>query len=251
MKKFVRQSHCNVCKSTDLRRLRQRNDGRWVLVCERCGMGVVDVHPEDLSSLYDDDYYSSEDSDRGYSDYAFTSEHGTAWAAALIRALAPSGRLLDVGCADGHLLNKLLGSHERYGIEVNEAMAAKAVRAGVQLISRDVLDPQLPDRFTGFFDVISAIAVLEHVANLRGAVEALLAMLKPVGFCLFEMPLISESNINDVWFRSSLEHVYYPTEKGLRFLFEEVLSLQLTGREEVVKGYGSTLCTWRRPLRSN
>src|ERR1700730_9199900 len=115
MKKFVRQDHCNVCGSTDLRRSRQRRDGRWVLVCDRCGMGVVDVHPEDLSSLYDDDYYSSEGSERGYGDYAFTSEHGTAWAAALIRALAPSGRVLDVGCANAHLLAKLCGSHECFG----------------------------------------------------------------------------------------------------------------------------------------
>ena len=240
MKKFVRQDHCNVCESTNLQRLRQRSDGRWVLACSRCGMGVVEVRPEDLSTLYDDDYYSSEGSARGYGDYAFASEHGTAWAAALIRSLAPSGRVLDVGCADGHLLGKLLGSHECYGIEVNEAMAAKAVRAGVQVISRDVLDPQLPERFAGFFDMISAVAVLEHVSHLRGAVEALIAMLKPDGFCLFEVPFISESSNSDVWFTSSLEHIYYPTEKGLRFLFEDVLNLQLTGGEEVVKGYGST-----------
>ena len=239
MKKIVRQDCCNVCGSTDLRQLRQRSDGRWVLACARCGMGVVDVRPEDLSTLYGDNYYCSERSATGYEDYAFTSEQGTAWAAALIRELAPSGRILDVGCADGHLLSKLLGSHECYGIEVNEAMGARAVRAGVQIVSRDVLDPQLPQRFAGFFDVISAVAVLEHVADLRGAVQALLAMLKPDGFCLFEMPLISESNNSDVWFRSSLEHIYYPTEKSLRFLFEDILNLQLTGGEEVVPGYGS------------
>ncbi|HXA63648.1 MAG TPA: glycosyltransferase [Bryobacteraceae bacterium] len=240
MKKVVRQDQCNVCGSTDLRPLRQRSDGRWVLACNQCRMGVVEFRPEDLSTLYGDDYYCSEGSVRGYEDYAFTSEHGTAWAAALILALAPSGRVLDVGCADGHLLRKLSESHECYGIEVNEAMAARAVRSGVQVISRDVLDPQLPQRFAGFFDVISAVAVLEHVADLRGAAQALLAMLKSDGFCLFEMPLISESNNNDVWFCSSLEHVYYPTERGLRFLFEDVLNVQLTGGEEVVKGYGST-----------
>jgi glycosyltransferase involved in cell wall biosynthesis/GT2 family glycosyltransferase/SAM-dependent methyltransferase len=240
MKKFVRQDRCNVCESPNLQRLRQRSDGRWVLACSRCGMGVVEVRPEDLSTLYGDDYYFSEGSESGYSDYAFTSEHGTAWAAALIRALAPSGRVLDVGCADGHLLGKLLGSHECYGIEVNAAMAGRAKRGGVQVISRDVFDPQLPQRFAGFFDVISAVAVLEHVADLSSAVKALLAMLKPDGFCLFEVPLISESNSSDVWFHSSLEHIYYPTEKGLRFLFGEMLNLQLTGGEEIVKGYGST-----------
>ena len=240
MQKLVRQEQCNACGSSNLQPFRQRVDGRWVLSCGQCGMGVVAVRPLDLSALYADEYYSIDAPGNGYSNYAFTSEHGTAWAAALIQSLAPSGRVLDVGCADGRLLCKLLASHDCYGIEVNQSMASKATGAGVHIISHDILEPTVPAQFREFFDIVSAIAVLEHVSDMRGAIEAIVAMLKPGGFCLFEVPLISESPNSDVWFQSSLEHVFYPTERGLHFLIEQTLGLQLTGSEQFIKGYGST-----------
>ena len=69
-------------------------------------------------------------------------EHSTAWAAALIRLLSPSGRLLEIGCADGHLLRRRLASHHGYGIEVHPRMAAAAASEGVLVIGSDLFDPR-------------------------------------------------------------------------------------------------------------
>jgi hypothetical protein len=90
------------------------------MTCTTCGHGVVQCFSNDLQTLYGDGYSSSDPaSGLGYSDYQYTAEHGVAWAAALIRLLRPSGRILDIGCADGRVLRKFSNGYERFGIEPN------------------------------------------------------------------------------------------------------------------------------------
>lgn len=76
-----------------------------------------------LSACYDDAYYGANQADPaiGYQDYHFTAEHGLSWAAAMVRLIKSSGRVLDIGCADGTSLAKLPDSFEPYGIEVKRA----------------------------------------------------------------------------------------------------------------------------------
>ncbi len=218
-----------------------RSDGVWVVQCAVCGMGVVEKPPMSTQELYQDDYYrGAGEREIGYSDYSFVAEHATAWVASLTRMLAPSGRVLDIGCANGHLLNKLLDSHDCYGIEVNPRMAGICASAGVRMIGADVFDPQISERFAASFDVVLALAVLEHVSDFRQAVQVALHLLKPEGTLVFEVPLMSSVNSNDVWFRSSLEHIYYPSERALHRLFETVFGLQLAGAEVPIMDYAST-----------
>jgi hypothetical protein len=88
-------------------------------------MGVVDHIPDDLLALYGYDYYGIESghpqNERGYTDYAYTAEHGVGWAAALVKLLRPAGgRILDIGCADGHLLGKIGRGYTTFGIEATK-----------------------------------------------------------------------------------------------------------------------------------
>src|SRR5579864_6249918 len=115
---------CAVCGSLEASLLGQRSDGVNVLRCRECGMGVIETVPDDLMSLYSEAYYGTgqagcaPEARPGYEDYAYTAEHGTAWAAALVRLFCPNGgRVLDIGCADGHLLKKLGPGYDLYGIE--------------------------------------------------------------------------------------------------------------------------------------
>lgn len=232
---------CNICGSAEFRDYRQRSDGVLVVQCGLCGMGVVEKPPAAPRELYQDDYYhSAREKEIGYADYQFVAEHATAWAASLTRLLVPSGRVLDVGCADGHLLKKLLRSHECYGIEVNPRMAEICAGAGIRMIGADVFDPQLSERNASSFDVVLAIAVLEHLSDFRKAVQVMLELLKPEGTLVLEVPLISTAYSDDVWFRSSLEHIYYPSETSLHYLFERILELPLAGSEVPIMDYAST-----------
>ena len=133
---------CAVCGGKHLVPFAKRNDGMHIVRCTQCGMGVVDHIPDDLLALYGDDYYGVESGCRqnahGYTDYAYTGEHGVGWAAALVKLLRPAGgRILDIGCADGLLLGKLGQGYETFGIETNEAIGRLASERGVVVLGRD------------------------------------------------------------------------------------------------------------------
>src|SRR3954468_13217194 len=108
---IVSLAACPVCGETSYGVLGERSDGIEVLQCTRCRMGRVAQRPRDTAAYYSDSYYSTgEASEAGYSDYALVAAHSLAWAAELIRLLGPGGKILkilDVGCADGHLLRQL------------------------------------------------------------------------------------------------------------------------------------------------
>ncbi|MGA8707258.1 MAG: glycosyltransferase [Steroidobacteraceae bacterium] len=238
---------CAVCGSLEKLLLGQRSDGVNVLRCRECGMGVIETVPDDLMLLYTEAYYGtgragySPEARSGYEDYAYTAEHGTAWAAALVRLFCPNGgRVLDIGCADGHLLTKLGPRYDLYGIEANETIGGIASRRGVTVVGQDLLDPAIAACHAGSFDVITAIAVFEHLKDIRAAFETSIHLLRDGGIMLFEVPLISAVNDNAVWFTSSLEHVWYPSEESLCHLVENETGCRLVGTELAIKGYGST-----------
>ena len=232
---------CSICGQKGFVPLATRSDGAVVVQCIECQMGVLDRIPEDLSVFYGDDYYgkSGQDDAQGYEDYNYTAEHGVSWAAALLKLLCPAGAVLDIGCANGYLLNKLGPEYARFGIEANAAMCRIAEAQGVTILGRDLLAAELRAAHAGRFDAITAIAVFEHLRDIRGGFEAALAMLREEGVLLFEVPLISARHDNTVWFTSSLEHVWYPSETGLRQLVEGALGCHLVGSEVHIRGYGS------------
>jgi O-antigen biosynthesis protein len=228
---------CNICGASDFRALALRSDGVQVNACAVCGHGIVDNFVDDVHSFYGDEYFASDGtSNIGYEEYAYTAEQGLAWAAELVPLLRNRGRVLDIGCANGRLLELLGSEYERFGIELNAAMAEEARRKGARIVANDLLDAAALGIYRNFFDVVTAIAVFEHIADFKGAVEAALRVLGPDGLLVFEVPLIRGTD--DIWFRSSLEHVHYPTERSLQYLFNNILGLHLTGSVVEVRDYG-------------
>lgn len=239
---FAAAEVCDTCGSARLHEWLVRADGIKVLRCPVCATGVVERLPGDLAEIYEGDYYGdASGSGVGYSDYAYTAEHSVGWAAAVVDVLRPEGgRALDVGCADGLLLGKLGEAFgHRAGVEMNRHMAQVCRDRGVQVLAHDIYDPIL-ERHVGSFDVVTAVAVFEHVPRFAAAVRRALELLKPDGVLLFEVPLMSEVHDNDCWLTSSLEHLYYPTTRSLEHLFNEVLEVPLHGGEVHIRGYGST-----------
>lgn len=205
-------------------------------------MGIIENPPASTDVFYGDNYYGHTDpTEIGYSDYAFTAEHGLLWVRLMVEALAPpAARVLDVGCADGFLLDRLSGSYGRFGIEVNSAAAAKAAARGIIILGHDIAEPGAASGAWGNFDIITSLATFEHVLDLRGAFERCIGLLRPHGILLFEVPLVSEHRDNSDWFNSSYEHIYYPTLLGIDRLFAEFPAMRFVGFESDIKGYGST-----------
>jgi SAM-dependent methyltransferase len=239
---FVRIESCPICGSRALSLLRSRADGIGVLQCDACRMAFVESHPADLSLLYSDEYYLKPEaaSDSGYVDYDAVAVHSLSWVGHLIRLIRPGGgRVLDVGCANGFLLERLPPAFQRFGIEVNDAMARQCSARGIDIIGRDICDPMLTAAHRGSFDVIVAIATLEHLVDMRGALERIRELLSPGGVFVFEVPLLSQFHDNAVWFNTSLEHIHYPTSEGLRRLLDDVFGLPPIGGELHIEQYAS------------
>ena len=230
---------CNACAGTSFQQFAIRQDGMKIKQCQRCGLGRVADLPDNTAQYYDDSYYFGGDS-IGYENYRFMAEHGVGWAAALLQLLAMGGKILDIGCADGYLLNKLPRDFEKFGIEVNAKAAAQAEAKGVQVIGHDLFAPGMRDRHRAGFDVVTSIAVFEHLLDFRGGFETATAMLSDTGFLLFEVPLISSTGSNAAWLQGSYEHIYYPTEASIRHIVEAELGLHLVGAEVPIKDYAST-----------
>ena len=210
-----------------------------VVQCMRCGLGVVSSLPESTKAYYHDSYYVG-GGHAGYEDYRLMAEHGLGWAAAVVQLLAKDGKVLDIGCADGYLLDKLSGDFDKYGIEVNAKAAEQAADKRIQILGNDLLDPQLVRDHRAAFNVVTAIAVFEHLLDFRGGFQTAIDLLTDDGFILFEVPVMSADQSNAAWMQSSFEHIYYPTEASLRWIVETSLGCQLTGAEIAIKDYAST-----------
>jgi glycosyltransferase involved in cell wall biosynthesis/SAM-dependent methyltransferase len=234
---------CIVCGSASVAHTVERGDGRHVVFCGSCGMGRLLESPAATDLFYDDDYYGRGGAGGpGYADYAFTAEHTLLWATIIVERFLPRphGRILDIGCADGFLLRELPDDSARFGIEVNQDAARQAKSAGIDIIGSDILDPDLPERYAGAFDVITAIATFEHVLDIKQAFHNSLAMLADRGALIFEVPLISDVRDNTDWYTSSYEHISYPTVRSLERIFSSFPSYQFTGFEAAIAGFGST-----------
>ncbi|WP_341887416.1 glycosyltransferase [Variovorax sp. YR752] len=230
---------CNACSGTSFKPFAIRADGMEIKRCSYCGLGVIANLPESTQAYYDDNYYVNGTSS-GYADYNFMAEHGLGWAAALVRLLADHGKILDIGCADGYLLDKFTSAFDKSGIEVNAKAAGQARDKGIQLLGNDLLDSQLVHDHRAGFDVVTAIAVFEHLLDFRGGFHAAIELLKDDGFLLFEVPVMSAEASNAAWLNSSLEHIYYPTEGAIRHIVETELGAHLIGAEVLIKDYAST-----------
>jgi SAM-dependent methyltransferase len=235
------QFSCNICGGAEISRREARGDGKQILFCADCGMGMIDAPPTRTDLFYVDGYYGREaNEDRGYIDYAFSAEHALLWVQLMVQALVPEGgRILDVGCADGFLLDRLQGGYRRFGIEVNAAAQTQARARGITILGDDIMTLDIGKSIDPF-DVISCIATFEHVLDFRGAVATCLRNLAPSGILLFEVPLISTTRDNKDWYLGSFEHIFYPTIRGMERLFRGFEGLQFKGFESDIKGFSST-----------
>lgn len=100
---------------------------------------------------------------------------------AAVRILQPGERLLDVGCGSG-LLATLANPifREIYGVDISSTAVEIARKHGVNAKVHNLNDTPLPWA-NDFFDVVTALAVLQYVYDLDFVLAELVRVLKPGG----------------------------------------------------------------------
>lgn len=150
-----------------------------VVRCSNCGHYYCDPlpTPESLAALYEHVH-----------DYFGPGAGGQASATleAIVAATGVTpGRLLDVGCGEGRLLD---AARERgwdaIGIEPTAAFAARARAGGHHVHSGDLADLAAAEPF----DLVCFSAVLEHVPDPVELMACAVALLRPGGWLYADVP---------------------------------------------------------------
>jgi 2-polyprenyl-3-methyl-5-hydroxy-6-metoxy-1,4-benzoquinol methylase len=175
---------CPACGQSTEHRLLFVKNGCEVLRCETCGLGRAQAPAFQPEQYYTGDYFSGGYAD-GYADYRgaepiLRREFGRTVAS--IRTLKRSGRLLDIGCAYGFLLEEARPFFDASGIEISEDAAAFCRRRGLRVLTGVADEPALAE--LGTFDVIVLLDVIEHLPNGRATLALCARHLNPGGIVM-------------------------------------------------------------------
>ena len=173
--------------------------------CPQCGLRglVVQPAPHEFAALYAGAYFEGGDVRCGHVGDYFAARPGLMREAtgliedvlepARPRALhgRPGGRLLELGCAAGALLE---AARDRgwsvQGVEYSAAAAAEAARHDIPVSVGGLEDARLP---AASFDVAFAGDVLEHVPDPAAVLEGLARVLVPGGGLVVRGPMATHS----------------------------------------------------------
>ena len=194
----IQEVPCAVCGAddVDLRHTKASPEGEIfpIVRCRRCGLVYVSPRrrPDTLVVLYRRSAYfrTKQQVVSGYSDYIADGElHRTFFRHQLhqIERYVKSGRLLDVGCAMGFLLDEARRrGWQTQGVDLSE-FASNYARAelGLPVFTGLLRDARYPD---GHFDAVVMDDVIEHVGDPEAELAEVRRILRPGGVVLLHTP---------------------------------------------------------------
>ena len=132
----------------------------------------------------------------------------------------PDGKVLDVGCGVGQVVQRLIDAgHEAHGVEVSEPNIAKAKQVSDRCRLYDGRSLPFDD---ATFDSVGALNVLEHVEEPEAFITELVRVVKPGG----RIVLSSPNFFRAIGFRD-----YHPRMRGLGNKFRNWQRLRAKRRQ--------------------
>lgn len=132
---------------------------------------------------FEKDYFFGNKSN--YFNYDFQKKFNLGRYKNIVLKYKKSGKILDIGCADGSFLNKLPDSFDKYGLDVSRFMIEKCSHSH-NSIAHNIENP-LNNGWKNF-DVITAFDSLEHILNLGLALENIKKLLRKKGYFIISVP---------------------------------------------------------------
>ncbi|HML18811.1 MAG TPA: class I SAM-dependent methyltransferase [Bryobacteraceae bacterium] len=190
---------CPVCESTDAESLHEQRfllpeghplaDRYTVVCCRGCGFVYADIVIDQakFDAFYADcSKYEDAGTATGGGFAAWDQQRLRDTAQEIAKWAPKDARVLDIGCANGGLLAELrkLGFSRLTGIDPSPACVRNTARLGLESKKGSFSDLA----GLGRFDLIIVSHVLEHVHDLRSALEAIRRILAPAGLVYAETP---------------------------------------------------------------
>lgn len=188
----LEQADCPLCGDDGgVVRYAWPNSHFKVKSCPNCSLLRLSprLTEEAATSLYKNDHYFDSTSEHGYHGYELQAQSLRMTFAALFKKLAEQsltgGRLLEVGCGYGYLLEEAAPFFtERWGCDFSKNAVQKARQVADKVIHGGL--EQIPENES--FDFIVSTHVLEHVYDPVGFLKDLTQHLKPNGRLLTAVP---------------------------------------------------------------
>lgn len=221
---------CPICSSSQKTLLyKQKFNNSTIVLMDNYGV----VACKDCGFTYADGIPSQEEFNKYYSEmakYEFNYQDGTVSqdyltyftkvADFIVSHLKDKkAKILDVGCASGDLLAvlKSKGYSNLSGIEPSLACVKSARKLyGVEVTVDNVYDFRTSERF----DLIILSAVLEHLLDLRKAIEKIKSLLKDDGLLFIEVPDVErfDSHIPAPFQQFNAEHLNFFSRNSIKNL---------------------------------
>jgi SAM-dependent methyltransferase len=116
-----------------------------------------------------------------------THHYNTSWEK--VRRVFPSGgpfTVLDLGCGDGRVVESLLQSHDVLGLDTDAHAVREAYTRGLHAVKGSIENVfPFPDASC---DIVLALDILEHVADMGFVFSQIKRVLKPEGSLIISMP---------------------------------------------------------------
>jgi len=220
---------CNLCGSREARLLFRKN-GTDFLQCRGCGLEWVHPLPdmENLRCLYSSPAYYNTDniSQYGYSEYVrnkhlYVNLFNRRLDEILLFTGGETGRLLDVGCATGVLLELArLRGWEVHGVDVSTyATSIARDYYNLDVCTGELAGAGYPD---DHFDVVVMDDLVEHVADPTALVQECRRILRPGGLLTLNTPNragLWHLFMGRRWFHyKQVEHTYFFSPAVMRDL---------------------------------
>lgn len=217
----MKVNSCLYCGAKKLTKVTYRSDNNGILKCPKCGVMMVEHINGDTESLYTSDYFEKDKGTKnGYTNYLSSPVGNLIGKYAFARLFVEKGNQLDLGCADGSLMEifKSEGFESR-GLEISKDAVQIANSKGLNVEFSNL--HSFPEQLSKS-DVITAYDLLEH-ADMPGAVlRDVYSNLNDNGCFVFSTLSVKHNDPSDYWFNNSLEHYVYYNAESLQYILTDI-----------------------------
>lgn len=241
------ENKCKICKnivenkSVTLKSTLYGTKGEWqYFICGSCGCLQIDEFPRDISKYYSNDFYYSMNTDSKSIKNRLLREElkyeifGKSLVGKITRFLYPidyqhyrlvgvEGKILDVGCGDGAILNRLASLGYKYLRGIDPFIEKDITYSnGVKIYKTEITNYKSHEKY----DMIVFNHALEHVDNPFEVLNTASYLLNESGKIVIKIPFFSKYYWNkygtNLFTLDPPRHYFIHTYKSMIILLQQI-----------------------------